>query len=117
MSTPNVFFRTADIEAREVEEFCHGGIGEQPLEVRRARLACRDLHKIGGAVTRRKLHDTEPVAPGIEAERLRVDGDRGAGCIVVRQIAFVQSDGHRVGMACRDRQRQQSGLLASHSIV
>ena len=51
-----------DIEAREVEDLEFRGIGEQPLEVRRAADLAADLHHVGRAVAGRELHHAEPVA-------------------------------------------------------
>jgi hypothetical protein len=56
----------------------------------------RDLHQLAIAVAARELHQAEPVAPGVEAHGLRVDGDDGTKGEVGGQIALMQPDVHRV---------------------
>ena len=59
-----------------MEKFDDRRIGQQPLEIGRARLARGDLHDIRRPVAARQLHDAEPVAAEGEPQGLRVDGDR-----------------------------------------
>ena len=54
------------------------------------------LHQMRLPVAGRKLHQAQPVALGIEAERFGVDGHQRPEIEAVRQIAFVQFDFHRV---------------------
>ena len=86
-----------DVEAAEMEELQHLRVGQQRLEIGRARLPPGDPHEIGVAVAARELHEAQPVAMRIEAEGLGVDGDDGPEIGAVRQIALVQADGHRFG--------------------
>ena len=51
------------------------GIGQQRLEARRRPVLAVELHQMGAAVAGRELHQAQPVAVRLEAQRLGVDGD------------------------------------------
>jgi hypothetical protein len=69
-------------------------IGEHPLDMGGVPLAWRDLNDVRRPVATRDLHDAEPVAVWIEAERFGVDGDSVADSDEVGQITFVNTYGH-----------------------
>ena len=83
------------VEARVVENLEDRLVAEQLLDVGRVLLAGGDLHHIGRAVARRKLHHAKPVAPRIEPHRLGVDGDGAFIGREVGKIAAMQANGHQ----------------------
>ena len=79
-------------------------VGEQPLQLRRVRRP-GELHQGGAAVAFGDLRETEPVAIGVEPQRLGVDGDRAMVTGKVGQVVLVETDGrHRITLAaeCQD---------------
>ena len=77
-----------DIEAGKVEELQHSLVGQQRGEAGRVDgRAGRELHQVAVAVAARELHQAEPVAMGIEAHGLGVDGHRIAEGEPRRQVA------------------------------
>ena len=66
------------IEPAEMEELEHAVVGEQPLQLRRG-IVAGELHQHGAAVALGELHQAEPVAMGVEAHGLGVDGHDAAG--------------------------------------
>ena len=83
-----------DIEAREMKQLGHFGIGEQALQIGRRIFAGGELHRMADAVARRQLRQAEPVAEGIETEGFGIDCHQGAKIESVGQIALVQFDFH-----------------------
>ena len=65
-----------EIEAREVKELGHPGVGEQPLQPGRAIAAWRELDQMRVPVSGRELDEAQPVAMRVEPHRLGVDRDR-----------------------------------------
>src|SRR5690606_3741831 len=84
-----------EVEAAEVEQLGDAAVPEQRDEVWRALLAGCDLDHVGRAVSRRKLHDAEPVAVRVEPQCLGVDRNR-LDIVVgkVGEVALVETDGH-----------------------
>ena len=65
-----------------------------PLQVGRVVFSGRELHGMADAVARRQLRQAKPVAEGVEAQRLGVDGDQGSEVEPVRQVVLVELDFH-----------------------
>ena len=84
----------ADVEAAEVEELQNGRIGEQVLEIGRARLSRAELDELGVPVAEGELRETQTVTMRIEAQSLGVDRDNGASADPLGEIALVEADGH-----------------------
>ena len=79
------------VEAGEVEDLQHRLVGQQRREMGRVDgLARRELHQVAVAVAARELYQAEPVAMGVEAHRLGVDGHRVAEGEPRRQVAAMQ---------------------------
>ena len=68
------------------------GIGQQALQVGRGVGPALELHRMADAVAGGKLHQAQPVADRVEAERLAVDGDDRAEVEPVGQIVLVEFD-------------------------
>ena len=78
-----------------MEELQHGRIGEQALEIWRARLTAAAIWtRSAVAVADGELHQAQPVAMRVEAQRLGVDRDNGASVDPLGEIALMQADGH-----------------------
>jgi len=73
-----------DIEAAEMEDFLSGRVFEHRNQIRRLFLSRRDLNDIGGAVARRKLHQTKPVAPRDKTKGFRINGNRATVAFGIR---------------------------------
>ena len=84
----------ADVETGEVEELQNGRIGEQALEIWRARLTAPELDKLGVPVAEGELRQAQTVTMRIEAQSLGVDRDDGASADPLGEIALVEADGH-----------------------
>ena len=92
-----------DVEAAEMEELEHAGIGEHPAEIGGLALAGGNLDEMAVPVPRRHLHEAEPVAAGHEAHRLAVDRHGGPQIEPLGQIAPVASNDTPLG---RQRNRR-----------
>src|SRR5690606_23264754 len=101
-----------DVEAAVVEELGDLPVLQQRDQVRRPLLAGVDLDHVGGAVTRRDLHDAEPVARGGEAHRLAVDRDR-VDIVVrpIRQVVLVEANSHSKPLHAVSAARMRAQLL------
>jgi len=84
----------ADVEAAEVEELQHLGIGQKPLQVGAVIVGAAQPHDMGVAVARGQLHHAQGVATEAQAHGLGIDRDLGAEVEAVGQVAFVQVNGH-----------------------
>ena len=70
-------------------------VRQQRFEARRGGIIRRaELNEVRGAIASRKLDEAEPVAMGVEAQRLGIDGDARAEAQPGGQVALVQ--GHCV---------------------
>src|SRR5215217_3274097 len=87
--------QSGEIEAGEMEDLDDRWVGKQPLQVGRLAPARWNLHHVGRAVPRRKLHHAQPVAVMVEPHGLGVDRRRIAIPGEVGQVAAMQADGHR----------------------
>src|SRR4029453_10630789 len=85
----------ANVEPAEMEDLEDVRVREELRQIGRAWPPRRQLHHIGGTITRRKLHDPEPVAPRVKPHGLGVDRD-SASLVVgkIGQVAPMQADGH-----------------------
>ena len=79
-----------------MKQLQHFRIGEQLLEMGRALLSRRNLDEVGAAVAARQLHQAQPIAADLEAERFGVDRDDGAEIVIGRQVAGMEADRHGV---------------------
>jgi hypothetical protein len=92
-----------------VKDFCHFGIAQQRLQIRRIgvtlAIVLGDLHHVGAAVAVRQLHHAEPVAVRMQPHGLGIDRHRIGIAGQIGQIAAMQADGHdavkprRIGVA------------------
>src|SRR5215210_1338577 len=92
---PESMLEHGHVEAPEMEDLDHAFIGEEPHELGRISIPA-DLDELGVAVSGGELHEAEPVAIGIEPERLGVDGDRVAPDAAWREVVLMQLDRHRL---------------------
>ena len=83
------------IETGEVEQLCHLRVGEHALEVGGFVFSGGELHRMADAIARRHLRQAQPVAEGIEAQRLGVDGNQRAEVEAVRQVVLIELDPHK----------------------
>ena len=83
----------AHIEAGEVEDLEDARVRQQGLQARRRPVLAVELDEMGGVVAGRELDQAQPVAAGLEPQRLRVDGNRPGEGHVCRQVVLVQLDG------------------------
>ena len=77
-----------------MEDLEHAVIDKKARELGCLR-ALADLDQLGVAIALGELHQAEPVAIGVEAERLGIDGDGTAPVPAWRQIVLMQLDHHR----------------------
>src|SRR5215470_13164521 len=84
------------VKAREVEDFQTLRIAQQLGQIGRGGGAARDLHDIGAAVARRKLHHAQPIAMRIEPHGFRIDCHGAGVAPYVGQIAAMQTDAHSI---------------------
>jgi hypothetical protein len=100
-----VVLHDADVEAREMVELEPIRVREQPLQVRRRKVASlSEPDEMLVALAVRQLHQAQPVAAGVEAHRLGIDRDRPVGePDVSGQVFLVQMNGHSSssGEACQ----------------
>ena len=59
-------------------------------------LPAAKLHEMGGAISCRKLHQTETITDGVKTQRFGIDGDCRPKVEIVGQIALVQPDFHAI---------------------
>src|SRR5208282_4001750 len=91
------------IEAREVENLEHLGIGQERLQARRLVIAVGELNQMAFAEASRKLDQAQPVALRLEAHRLGVDGYGAAERQSGGKIAAMQMRVHRFRFHVRSR--------------
>ena len=84
----------SDVEARIVEQFGAGFVGEETAEVGRGVVGLREMHQMGVAAAVRQLDEAQPVAMGVQPPRLRIHRkvavERGA----VGEVVAMQVNGH-----------------------
>lgn len=84
------------IETGVMEKLGDFLVREQGFEVWGRVIALFELHKVGGAVARGKLHQAQAVAAVIQAHGLGIDGNAVAEFEAFGQVAVVECDGHWV---------------------
>jgi hypothetical protein len=78
-----------NVEAPEMEDLGHLGIGQERLEVGR-RIVAAELHQMTIAIASRELQQAEAIAQRVEAHGLAVDGYALAEVEPGRQVADMQ---------------------------
>lgn len=82
------------VEAGKVEDLQHRGVGKQPCEMWCAKGAGGELNKVAYPVTRRNLHETEPIAMRVEAHGLGINGYDRAQIEIGREITVMEMNAH-----------------------
>src|SRR5262249_36116641 len=86
---PEIMLEHGEVETAEMEDLEHALVGEKALQLWRIIVAA-ELKQHSPAVAFGELHQAEPVAIGVKAKSLGVDGDGATGKPPPRQIALMQ---------------------------